>query len=231
MTNIVKAFSAIRTDLQYLRREGFRFSNPRKKLSCLYELLIHPIQTFSDIKYENRGSLMLANGMVFLFFIVNLLANYSTGYLFRNTENDDVQILPVLGYTVGLLLLWTICNWATCTLLDGEGKASEIWIMTAYSLLPWIVLNLFSIVISHAFSLDEAIILKVIRAIYQGWTFLLIFIGTITAHQYTVKKALASVFVTILAMISACFLMLLFFSITQQVKGFLFSIVKELSYR
>ena len=44
--------------------------------------------------------------------------------------------LPALLQSAGALLLWTICNWATCTLIDGEGTMRDIWIAAAYSLTP-----------------------------------------------------------------------------------------------
>ena len=52
-----------------------------------------------------------------------------------------------------------------------------------------------------------------------------------TVHQYTVKKTIASVIFTLLAILAACFLLLLFFAIAQQMWGFATGIVQELGYR
>ena len=50
-------------------------------------------------------------------------------------------------------------------------------------------------------------------------------------HQYTVKKTIVSIIITLLAILAVCFLLLLFFSIAQQILGFATSIAQELTYR
>ena len=43
----------------------------------------------------------------------------------------------VLLIAAGILFVWTICNWATCTLFDGEGSMGDIWIAVTYALVPY----------------------------------------------------------------------------------------------
>ncbi len=108
---------------------------------------------------------------------------------------------------------------------------SEIWIATAYSLTPYLLLGSIGIVVSNILSLDESILYGTLRTIAVGWSLLLVFLGMMTVHQYTVKKTIASVIFTLLAILAACFLLLLFFAIAQQMWGFATGIVQELGYR
>lgn len=232
MTNVRKMLLGCYIRIQQRRLQV----TPRKKwekekLLYPFRLLIHPLATFSDMKYENKASLPLANLLVGLFFLQQLLQGLFTGYLFNPIEAAHVRIWTVLAQSVGVVLLWTVCNWATSTLIDGEGTMRDIWIATAYALMPWILLGSVGIILSNILSLDESMLYSTLEAIGTGWSLLLVFLGMMTVHQYTVKKTVASVVFALLTILAVCFLLLLFFSIAQQIIGFTSSIVQELAYR
>ena len=203
----------------------------REKLIYPFRLLFHPLAVFNDVKFEKKASLPLANLLVLLFFLEGVAQAAATGYLFNPDSGMNFNILPILAGTVGIVLIWTVCNWAMCTLNNGEGRMSEIWIATAYSLTPYLLLGSIGIVVSNILSLDESILYGTLRTIAVGWSLLLVFLGMMTVHQYTVKKTIASVIFTLLAILAACFLLLLFFAIAQQMWGFATGIVQELGYR
>lgn len=210
---------------------GKKFRPDREKLIYPFRLLIHPIEVFNDLKYENKASFPLTFLLVFLFFAVRLLERVKTAYLFNPDPDENFSLWAVLAGSVGIVLLWTVCNWAMCTLTGGEGTVKDIWTATAYSLMPLIMLGALNILLSAVFSSDEAIIYSTVAVIKVGWTLLLVFLGTLTVHQYTVKKTVAAVIYTLLAMLALCFLLLLCFSIIQQIQGFASSLYREILYR
>ena len=201
----------------------------RDQWYALFRLFTHPIDAFNDIKYEREASLVIANLLAALFFFEQIFAEVATGYLFGASEADRRSIWVILASTIGLLLLWSICNWATCTLFDGEGNFKEIWIMTAYALLPWIVISPIVTVLSNISSQDEAVMIGAIKLIGISWTFLLVFLGVMVCQQFTVKKTIALIVVSILCIIALMFLVLLFFSISQQMVNFVKNIFLELT--
>ena len=201
----------------------------RDQIYTLFRLFTHPIDAFNDIKYENKASLFLANIMAFFFFIEQLISEVATGYLFGVPEAGQRSVLVILGATIGILLLWCICNWAACTLFDGEGRFVEIWIMTAYSLLPWLIFSPVITILSNVSSQDEAVLLSAIRLIGIIWTLLLVFLGMTVCQQFTVSKTAALCIVSIAGIVALLFLVLLFFSISQQMIGFVKNIILELS--
>ena len=203
----------------------------KEKLIYPFRLLIHPLAVFQDLKYERRASLPLANLLVLLFFLEQLAQALFTGYLFNPDQGMHVRLLTILVQSAGIVLLWTVCNWATSTLIDGEGTMRDIWIATAYSLTPWILLGGIGILVSNVLSLDESMVYTTLGVIGTGWSLLLVFLGMMIVHQYTVKKTIASVIFALLTILAVCFLLLLFFSIAQQMIGFVSSIVQELTYR
>lgn len=74
-------------------------------------------------------------------------------------------------------------------------------------------------------------IYQTFQVVGAGWSLLLVFLGMMIVHQYTVKKTIVSIIITLLAILAVCFLLLLFFSIAQQILGFATSIAQELTYR
>ena len=231
MKNLRKIGKGLWLQFQHYKKSGFSIKDRDKtKLLYPFRVFVHPLDAFNDIKYEKKSSLFLANCILFLYFIIRLVEATSTGYLFTDSS-EKVNIFMILAQTIGVVLLWSVCNWASCTLFDGEGSMKDIWVMTAYSFMPIVLIEPVAIIISHIASLDEMIILGTIQTIALGWTVLLVFLGMMTAQQFTVTKTILLAVVTILAIIALCFLFLLFFSIAQQMFGFISNIIMELSYR
>ena len=214
-------------DVQKLRASGL----DKKKLLYPFRELLHPLDAFSDLKYENKSSMLIADALAFLFFLVKLLEGTCMGYLFQSVRPQDVNIWSILGQSVGMVLLWSVCNWATCTLIDGEGSMRDVWVMTTYSLVPYILFSLIANLCSQIFSQSEMVFFTSIQFLGTLWTGILLFLGMLTAHQFTVTKTILSVIFTLLTIAACCFLLLLFFTISQQFYNFVYSVIKEMLIR
>ncbi len=191
----------------------------------LFRLFTHPIDTFNDLKYEGKSSLTLANILVAIWFVESVISNGLTGYLFAKEPSSPLMILAT---TVGFVLLWSICNWSACTLFDGEGTFKEIWITTAYALLPMLIVEPFVIFFSNIASSDEALLVSVISIIGVGWTLILELLGMIVCQQFTVSKTLFLIIVTVAFILCVAFIALIFFSISQQMIDFISNLWTEI---
>lgn len=231
-SNVRKMCLGVYIAFQKRRNSGRLISRAldREKLIYPFRLLFHPVAVFNDLKFEGKLSVRLANLLLFLFFLERALESALGGYLFNEKADGDFSIWPMLAGTVGISLLWTVCNWAMCTLTGGEGRMSEIWGAVCYSLTPWILLGFVGIALSNIFSLDESVILGAVHFLAAGWSLLLVFLGMMVIHQFSVTKTVTSVILTLLCMIAVCFLILLFFSIIQQIVGFVSVLFTEISF-
>ena len=200
----------------------------RSMVLRLFRQLTHPLRTFGEIKYENGGSLLLADILLVLYFFTQVFTYFNTGYLFTNNEPSDFSFFRTLVSSAGILLLWTVCNWTTGTLLEGEASFRELWISTCYSVVPYIIIQVIMTAISPVLILAEASIFNTFLALSQLWMLLLLFFGMMMMQQFTVSKAIASAALTVLMMLAVVFLILLFFSIFQQMTGFLSTVITEL---
>jgi len=59
----------------------------------------------------------------------------------------------------------------------------------------------------------------------------LLFVGNMTVHQFTPSKTVLTLLLTVVAMGFMAFLCLLFFSLVQQIAGFVITIYRELTLR
>lgn len=200
----------------------------KEKIYILFRLLTHPIDALNDVKYEKKGSLTIANIILFLFFLVHMFSSSKTGYLFLSSNEVKVNIISVFLTSVGAVALWNVCNWAVCTLFDGEGSFREIWIMTCYSILPYVILRPLIVLFSNVLSIDETVLYSTLSTLAMAWFLLLAFLSMMVCQQFTVTKTIVLAIVTFLAILAVAFLALMLFSTSQQIIGFVKNIVLEL---
>lgn len=197
----------------------------------VFYTMFHPFQGFDEIKRKKRGSVALSNVILLIFFISAILSRQVTGFIFNPYRVDKLNILTLLPGTVILFTVWAICNWAFCSLLDGSGTFKEIWIVSAYSLVPYVMFTLITTFLSNFITLEGAVFLEWIFKAGQVWSVIMIVLGLMEIHQYTLKKTLMSIFMTILGIFIVLFLVLLTFSLYNQVSTFFNTIYREIIYR
>ena len=194
-------------------------------------LTVHPFKGFWDIKHEKRGSAKTAVLILAFFVLTSVLGGFYNGFLFNADGGINYNIYQNIAAILLVYLLWCIANWCLTSLFDGEGNFKDICKYTAYSLVPLSVVQLLLIPLSHLFSLQEASFYTMILNVGILWTGMLLFIGTVITHQYTVLK---SIFIIILILFGMCiisYIMLLFFNLIQQVLGFAVTFWREASLR
>jgi hypothetical protein len=202
-----------------------------KDIKYLLHVANHPFDGFWDLKYENKGKLRIALFMVFIVTVTMILKRQYVGYVVNYNYPLSLNSINELKYIVLPFLLWCIANWSLTTLMDGEGKFIEIVIATGYAMLPLVLVNIPNILLSNVITLREASFYYLLDSFALLWFLWLLFIGTMTVHQYTVTKTITTMLLTLVVMGIIIFLGLLFFNLIQQVISFIYTIYQELSLR
>lgn len=193
--------------------------------------LIHPIQSFEDIKKKNTGSVGVAIFIVLIWFVVAIFERQYTNFRFNPENPETLNILYLFIRTIVLYVLWVISNWAFCTLLEGKGRFRDIAIAAAYSLIPYLV-AVFTVTVAGQFmAIGENIFLSLILFLGAAWSGLLLFTSQMTIHEYTAGKTLITILVTLVGILLIIFIVLLVGCLFQQLFGFIQSILSELFYR
>ncbi len=232
MTNFSRFFRGVYIRFCQIDWESYRWRNLDKtKLLVPLRFFAHPIDLFNDIKYEKRGSLGVANLLLALYFLEEIIDYFAVAYLFSNNEAQSFSVWPILLRTVVLVLLWCITNWAMSTLQDGKGTFKEIYLATCYALTPLVLFSVPLNLITNMMTLSESMFYSAISSALTLWSLILVFLGTMVVHQFTVRKTIGSVLLSLGMIVIIAFLVLLGFSISQQMTTFVETIITELLRR
>lgn len=193
--------------------------------------VMHPVEGFEDMRWKKSGSMKIAAIIVLLLFIGQIFHSRLYGFQFGAVYEKTFNIIPYLVKSVVLFAVWTIGNWAVCTLLDGEGTMRNICIYSAYALIPYIVQLYVNVMLSHILIRDEIVFMQAVEFIGVGWTVILLFSAIRSVHQYSPGKTVFAIVLTIAAMLIMLFLLVLFMSLVQQIWIFISTIYTEISYR
>ena len=232
MTNFSRFFRGVYIRFCQIDWESYRWRNLDKtKILVPLRFFAHPIDLFNDIKYEKRGSLGVANLLLALYFLEEIINYFAVAYLFSNNEAQSFSVWPILLRTVVLVLLWCITNWAMSTLQDGKGTFKEIYLAACYALTPLVLFSVPLNLITNMMTLSESMFYSAISSALTLWSLILVFLGTMVVHQFTVRKTIGSVLLSLGMIVIIAFLVLLGFSISQQMTTFVETIITELLRR
>lgn len=214
-----------------MQKMGF-YAGMSKYLYPLY-ILIHPVDGYRELKNNKKYSLLAANIILALWVLQRILAWGYSDFDFKSPRalESPVNLPQILLTTVVLFAIACVSNWCFCTLMDGKGRLKEIWISCAYALIPYVLLALLQVALSHAMVLDEAVFLYYINVIGLLWTAFLIFEAIYTIHDYTVPKAFMAIALTVLGILIIAFLAVLVTGLANQIYSFFRTIFFELKLR
>ncbi len=240
---IIIAWSVV----NHLKKKGIIASKSRKsnlsnkhpKLFKLKEevkyskyVAFHPFDGFWDLKHEKRGSIKSATVILVLAIVANVIRIRWMPFLFN--ENDFTQMSALykgIMNIIALVLLWCVSNWCLTTLMDGKGKMRDIYIYTCYALAPIIVGFPLITAISYFLYIESATFLTIITYLIIIWVAFLVIAGTVSTHDYSFGKAIATIILTVVGMMIIVFLGLLIFSIAQEAYQFIKLLFNEISSR
>ncbi|MFA6936716.1 MAG: YIP1 family protein [Treponema sp.] len=196
-----------------------------------FYIMAHPFKGWEELKHEKNGSLLYANIILVVWFIMQILEYQYTGFSFNGNRLDEMNIFVILGSTFGIFLLWCVCNWGVCTLFDGKGTFKEVWIFSAYALLFYVILIPIIILLSNVLYQGEAFFLGLVQVVQKLYLILQMVLAVKAVHQYTMKKTVGSILLTLLGIVLVVLVILLFVSLFTQMWSFLETVFQEILMR
>ena len=188
---------------------------------------IHPFEAFKDIKYKGKGSVILAAVFTLLYFAATVLAATNSNFRYTSFDADTFNSVLVLVKTVGLVLLWTVSNWAVCILMGGLGRFKEEFIVTAYSTLPVTVYRLISLPLSFMLTSESSTLLSGLNSVAVVLCGIILLVGLMIIHDYTLPRVLSTGAISILFMILIVFVLFMIGILLSQFWGFGVSVFME----
>ena len=202
----------------------------KDELKYTLNIFKKPADMCYGIKKENKASYLSAIVVLIAFVVVFLLDMYATGFLFKSQGgmgNAFTQIFAILA----IFMLWCGTNYLVATLNDGEGWFKDFFIGSSYCLIPFIIIKLPLILLTHVLTYNEQFILQFANLIIYGYTAILLLIMIQYIHQYTFKETIKNIVITIFGMAIFALMIILVYMFANQLIDFVVSLVKEVIFR
>lgn len=196
-----------------------------------FHVMFHPFDGFWDLTHEHRGTLAAANLFVILLLVGRLMTLQFTNMMFLKVYWPRVNIFQQCASLLMPLGIYCICNWGLTTLFDGKGKLKDVYIATAYALVPYILAMFISIPLSNILTMEEGSLLSVLEGLGLIWSALLLVIGMVQVHDFGLGKTLLFLVMTVVGMAVVIFLLLLFLTLVSDGIGYIISMYKEINFR
>ena len=238
LISLVVLFAVVYVYKAIAKKKGFKLIKKReiksrliKDILNVFDMLKHPIDNFYDLKVGTKGSVLSAAVIYIAVTLVFVVDTLFRGYLFAPENLSDLSIFPVLIMFIVPLGLFIVGNSIVASINDGEGSFKNIFVITAYSLSPYLIITPFVVIASYGVTFNESFILDLIWFVGVAWSAVILFIGIMRTHDYnfgeTVKNILITVFFMLMAVVAAAIMYVMWNALISFIK----SVLVEVDFR
>lgn len=214
------------------RRNRKRSENPFiVQFKHLFYIIRHPLDGFTAIRYENKGSYMSGVIILGLVFGAWAISNRYTSFTFNTV--DIYRFNPIILFIqfMALWLGWVICNYLVSSIYRGEGRFKDVFIASSYALLPIILVGLPLALLSNVLTFSEISIYSFLRNGMMVWIVLLFFWSIQALQNYSVWETIGNIFWSLFAFTILIILVLIVFGLSSDLRSFIIEIYQEARLR
>lgn len=199
-----------------------------QKLLTALGTLIHPNESFENLKYKNMGSWIISAVIIILFYISSVSQTLFGGFMFTDYDPATYNSLLAFVQSAGLIILWIASNWLVCSLMGGNGTFKEITSVSSYCLIPLIIGNVIWTFLSNFLLLNESTVLTIITVVAVLYAAIILFSGMLKIHDFTMSRFVGTTLLSVIGIAIIVFLLILIGILLQQLGGFVLSILMEI---
>lgn len=203
----------------------------KEKWKYLWYTVTHPSDGYYWIRHQEKGSVAIALLLVIAFGLCFSLNRIYASFVVNDVNPRYVNSVSELSGVLLMFLMLCVGNWSITCLMNGEGRFKDIIIALGYAMLPMILTFILGTLISQVVAENEEAFYTIIMGVGIAYTAILMLVGIMQVHNYTLGKTLITLFLTLLAVIIIIFLLLLVSNFIMQVVTFIESIYTELILR
>jgi hypothetical protein len=212
-----------------LREKAKDFFNDCFKMPI--RLMVYPLKGYDEFKIEKQSKGYVAIFYLFMMILTQVIAFNGNGFLVNKNNPQDFNLFLTIALVVFPVVIFVFANWATTALMDGKGNMTEIFRVVTYSFFPYVWLGLLSTIISNYITVDEIVFFTILQSVGAGLLVYMLFFGLLGIHEYGLLKTFLMFLFTVVAIAVILFIILLFFSLIQQLYTFIKSVYDEFAMR
>ena len=197
----------------------------------LFKVLRHPIDTFYDIRRENKGHMITAFALYVVEYFLFLAYFFGSGFVLIGNSNQQASVMFLSCIFWAPVMLFVISNFLVCEVGEGKARFRDVFISTAYMFAPFVVLMPFVILISHMITGNELALLELAVIAIVGWTVVNLLIATKEIHVFEVGEAIGHLLITLFLMAVIVLAVSLIYMLCEEMVDMVISVIKEVYYR
>jgi hypothetical protein len=203
----------------------------RERVGYMFRVLSNPVDSFYEIRYREQGSVPLALICVFFLSVFFTINRIFAGFIVNDVNPRAVDGVQEMGLFFLIVALVSIGNWSITCLMDGEGRLKDIVTVVGYAMLPTAIVLGPATLISRMLTEEEAAFYTILVGVGVAWTGILLLLGIMTVHNYTLLKTVITLVLTFVTVLILVFIGMLILDLINQLISFLYSIYTELIFR
>ncbi|MFE5320563.1 YIP1 family protein [Paenibacillus sp. NPDC056579] len=188
-------------------------------------VLKHPVDGFTAVRYEGKGSYLAAIVIMAVVYGALLFKEFFTSFSFNMAVRVDVYSIFTQFFIVWIT--WIIANYLVSSIYRGEGRFRDILIGSAYALVPYIIIGVPLALISNVMTLSESSIYSFIENGMLIWIGILMFWKIQWVHNYSVGETVMNIFLTLCTMIVIGVLIFITAGLTNDLGSLIYEMVQE----
>lgn len=216
------------------RREAAASGSPSRiaeQWKHAFYMLRHPIDGFTALRFEGKGGYGSALVILLFTYVALLVHNLHTSFVFHKIEEHSVSAFNVLVQFAVVWLAWVVCNYLISSIYRGEGRFKDVFVGSAYALIPFALGAIPLAVLSNAMTLSEQAIYQYLFYGLIVWSGAMVFWKVQALQNYGVWETIVNIFLTLVAMVVLGVLAFIVFGLTNELRMFVFEVYQEVAVR
>jgi hypothetical protein len=197
-------------------------------LRMMRQVLRHPYDFYYDIQEPGRLKWHQGIIVVLLTFVAKMASILITGYAFETREPYQISSIHEFIWIVVPWLTWCISNWGVSAILDGEGKFKEVFVGSAFALVPYVLFIIPVTLLTNILTLGEGSTYHFLNAAIICWVAWLFLVKVKIVHDFEPGKLIMITLLSLLGIAIIWFIGILLFGLMNQFVNFFVDMVKEL---
>ncbi len=199
-----------------------------EEISLPFKVARHPLDSYYDIGIGKSGNVIIASILYLLLFLAFMLYMIDKGFIYQYQDVRDMDISSLVIGFFAIISLFVVSNYLVTSINDGEGSLKQVFYLVSYSSLPVTVALLCVTGLSYVVTNNESFFMTVGLLTGVTWTLVLVFVGLMTVHNYTVKGTIGSIILTFVLMLVVVIVVMVITIMWDKVWSFLSTAGEEL---
>ncbi len=212
-------------------KESKRFLRLRSEVSFMNLFVRHPIDSTYAIKRQHCGSVWTATALYVVLVVIYMWDYLFRGFIFNSTVGRDVSVPVILAVLIIPVGLFVVGSYMIGTIREGEGSFRNVYVSTAYALLPYIAGGAPVLLLTYVLSENESFVFVFLHSALLVWCAVNIFLATMEVHNYGIRETVVNLLITLFFIIMAVVAFVILYLIWLSVWDYLHEVIEEVRFR